>query len=101
MSDKSAKRDINLEYDAKHSGMATGMLWYALCEALADIGRNHSNDAWKKDLQTRIHAMFENAEETRTGDQSIHERAGVNTGPEAKETGLKLIDAAFDRIQYR
>ena len=100
MSEKSVKRDINLEYDAKHSGVATGILWYALCEALADIGRSHANDEWKSELQARIHAAFDDAEETKTGDQSILDGQGISTGPEATETGLMLIDAAFDRIRY-
>ena len=101
MSEQRKKFDIQLELNPEHGTMTSFMLWNALTEALLHSAQIRGNDGWKEDLQARVHHILENADETETGDQSLLDRDAATVGPEAREAGLKMVDAAFDRIKFR
>lgn len=92
--------DIELEIPTKDATICAFMLWHALSQALAEIGRLRGDDGWKERLFDEIMLSFDNSEVEQTGDQTHFERSGINTSRSAQKSGEDLIGAAFDRIKF-
>ena len=83
----------------EHSAVTTGMLWFALREALTMLAERHYNDGWREELYDHTMRLLEEGERSPNAEEQLQlAEAGMDTSLEARRSGYTAIEAAFDSI---